>query len=268
MRGTRLSLPEPARRRLTALIAPNEPGWLPAGDAGDPPAAWAPRRRRPALLLVAVASLVAALVAGRAWAERPRPVPAAAARPATAEVSLAGAVVVDVEGAVAHAGVQRLPHGARVADALQAAGVRRGVALGALNLARLLVDGEQLVVGAGAAGAGPGRESGSAPVRGPSTRAPAGAPLPVPPAGARIADGPAGTGEPAPDSAGAPGAGIDLNSATAEQLQELDGVGPVLAERIVAWRTEHGRFRSVEDLREVSGIGPRKYARISPHVRV
>ncbi len=61
---------------------------------------------------------------------------------------------------------------------------------------------------------------------------------------------------------------VDLNSATATQLDSLPGVGPVTAERILAWRTEHGSFRRVEELQEVEGIGPKTYADIAPHVRV
>jgi competence protein ComEA len=67
---------------------------------------------------------------------------------------------------------------------------------------------------------------------------------------------------------GEPGGQIDLNSATASQLDTLPGVGPVTAERIIAWRTEHRRFSRVEELQEVDGIGPKTYAQIAPHVRV
>jgi competence protein ComEA len=61
---------------------------------------------------------------------------------------------------------------------------------------------------------------------------------------------------------------LDLNEADATQLEELPGVGPVTAGAIVAWRTEHGRFGTIEELQEVDGIGPKTYARIAPHVRV
>jgi competence protein ComEA len=64
------------------------------------------------------------------------------------------------------------------------------------------------------------------------------------------------------------GGPIDLNSASASQLDTLPGVGPVTAERIIAWRTEHRRFSRVEELQEVAGIGPKTYAQIAPHVRV
>jgi competence protein ComEA len=74
-------------------------------------------------------------------------------------------------------------------------------------------------------------------------------------------------GAPAPGAAASPGA-LDLNTATADQLDALPGVGPVLAERIVAWRDAHGPFASVDQLREVSGIGERKFAELRDLVRV
>jgi competence protein ComEA len=82
-----------------------------------------------------------------------------------------------------------------------------------------------------------------------------------------------GVGPPpaAPGAPGAPGAAgglLDLNQATVEQLDGLPGVGPVLAQRIVDWRTEHGRFASVDQLQQVSGIGPSKYSSLKSKVRV
>ncbi len=73
---------------------------------------------------------------------------------------------------------------------------------------------------------------------------------------------------PAAGGAAASGAPIDLNSATLEQLDTLPGVGPVLAQRILDWRSEHGRFGSTDELREVSGIGEATFADIKPLVRV
>ncbi|MER5182111.1 ComEA family DNA-binding protein [Streptomyces sp. NPDC002896] len=140
------------------------------------------------------------------------------------------AIVVDVSGKVRNPGIHELPAGSRVADALRAAGgVRPGTDIGGLNRARLLMDGEQVVVGVppGAAGGGPA----------------------VPGAGA------AGVGP------GAAAAGpVSLNTATAEQLDTLPGVGPVLAQHIIDYRTQHGGFRSVDELREVNGIGDRRFA--------
>ncbi|CAM5249696.1 ComEA family DNA-binding protein [Streptomyces hirsutus] len=146
-------------------------------------------------------------------------------------------IVVDVGGKVRDPGVHRLPAGSRVADALRAAGgVRPGTSTDGLNRARFLVDGEQLIVG------------GPAP-------APGGGPAPA-------AGGPAGT---------APGAGpatpVSLNTATLDQLDGLPGVGPVLAQHILDYRTRNGGFRSVDELREVNGIGDRRFADLRNLVR-
>jgi len=149
-------------------------------------------------------------------------------------------VVVDVVGSVRRPGVVRLSAGSRIVDALAAAGgLRPGSNPGLLNLAAVLTDGQQVVVGAPAAAAG---------------AAPAGS---GPSAGAGVG-GVAVTG----------GTTIDLNSATLEQLDGLPGVGPVLAQRILDWRQQHGRFASVEQLAEVGGIGERKLADIRGRVRV
>jgi competence protein ComEA len=142
------------------------------------------------------------------------------------EPSVAPSVVVHVAGEVREPGVVSLPAGARVADALRAAGgLRRGGRLGPTNLARVLSDGERIEIGGQA-----------------------------------------------PDAASGPGGGtsgpIDLNTATAEQLDELPGVGPVTAAKILAWRTEHGRFSVVDELAEVPGIGPKTLAELRPRVRV
>ncbi len=140
-------------------------------------------------------------------------------------------IIVDVSGKVRHPGIHRLPAGSRVADALRAAGgVRPGTDLGGLNRARFLVDGEQVVVG------------GPAPASGPAAAGAA--------AGSTVTAG----------AAGAPAAPVSLNTATAEQLETLPGVGPVLARHIIDYRTQHGGFRSVEELRQVTGIGDRRYA--------
>jgi competence protein ComEA len=151
-------------------------------------------------------------------------------------------VVVDVEGRVRRPGLQRLPPGSRVADAVRAAGgTTSGAVLTALNLARLVADGEQVVV------PGPGD-----PATIPGTGAGAGAPA---------SGGGAGYGGPASGP-------LDLNAATQTGLDALPGIGPVLAERIVAWRTQHGRFTAVEELAEVPGIGPKALERLRPLVRV
>ncbi|MFE1023296.1 helix-hairpin-helix domain-containing protein [Streptomyces sp. NPDC058818] len=156
----------------------------------------------------------------------------------TATASVGAEIVVDVGGKVRKPGIHRLPAGARVADALRAAGgVRSGTKTDGLNRARFLVDGEQVIVGP------------SAPV------APAG------PGGAA----PGGPGAPA--AGAAPAAPVSLNTATADQLDTLPGVGPVLAQHIIDYRTQHGGFRSVDELREVNGIGERRFADLRNLVR-
>ncbi|MFD4910245.1 helix-hairpin-helix domain-containing protein [Kitasatospora purpeofusca] len=145
----------------------------------------------------------------------------------------AAVVVVDIGGRVATPGVHTLPNGSRVADALRVAGgPLPGTDTRNLNLARVLADGEQILVGEPspqpAAGAGPG-----------------------PP--------------PGPPPAGPSKQPVSLNRATLEQLDTLPGVGPTLAQRIIAFRASHGgAFRSLDQLRQVSGVGERIYAELRP----
>ncbi|WUQ01811.1 ComEA family DNA-binding protein [Streptomyces sp. NBC_00247] len=154
--------------------------------------------------------------------------------PTAADAVAAGRIVVDVNGKVRRPGVQHLRAGARVADALHAAGgVLAGTDTTGLNRARILVDGEQVVVGIPMAPQPPG----TAGVPGPG------------------GDGVAQTGP------------LSLNTATAEQLETLPGVGPVLAQHIVDHRVEHGGFGSVDELRDVTGIGDRRFADLQPLVR-
>lgn len=201
----------------------------------------------PGVRVLAVVGLLAALLAGGyLWWSRPRPEPAPeavlrpAARPAApAAVSTPSpspsAVTVDVVGKVRHPGVVVLPAGARVIDAIKAAGgLRPGTKTGTLNLARQVADGEQVLVDV--------------------------TPPPAPP-GSAVAPGSA-------PGAVSPGAPLDLNTATAVQLDQLPGVGPVLAQRIVDYRTQHGGFRSVDELRQVSGIGAAKFGDLKSLVRV
>ena len=153
----------------------------------------------------------------------------------------AGLLVVHVVGQVRTPGVYRMPAGSRVGDAVTAAGgATRSADLTAVNLARVIVDGEQVVVPK------PG-ESAGAPVAG---------------GGA----GGAGSGGAQAGAAGAAGGKVALNSADLSALDTLPGVGPVLAQRILDWRTEHGRFTSVEELGEVSGIGEKLLAQLTPKV--
>jgi competence protein ComEA len=144
----------------------------------------------------------------------------------------AAEVVVDVAGKVRHPGIVRLPAGSRVVDAVDAAGgPRRGVDLGALNLARVLVDGEQVVVG-----------------------------VPEP-------AGVAASAASAP-GAGSPGALVNINTATQAELETLPGIGPVTAQAILQWRSDNGAFGAVDELMEVSGIGEATLADLAPFVTV
>ncbi|MEV0776856.1 helix-hairpin-helix domain-containing protein [Streptomyces sp. NPDC050433] len=206
-----------------------------------------------ALVVVLVVAVV--LAAEHFWSGRPQPVSAPEAvreevaattgqardpapSPGTspsAAASPAGRVVVDVSGKVRSPGVRRLPAGSRVTDALRAAGgAKPGADLTGLNRARVLVDGEQVVVGG-----------------------------PAPPGVAATGGGAAGQGA---GAAGPEGAPVSLSTATVEQLDTLPGVGPVLAQHIVDYRAQHGGFRSVDQLREVNGIGERRFADIEPRV--
>lgn len=149
-----------------------------------------------------------------------------------------------VVGQVRHPGVVTLAPGARVEDAVQAVGGATEKAdLAVMNLARRVIDGERIVVPK------------------PGEKLPTADPVPDPGAAGAATDE-AGSG------AAAPGAPVDLNTATVAQLDALPGVGPVIAGRIVAWRQENGRFTSVDDLSEVQGIGDATMARLRPLVRV
>ncbi|HEU5265537.1 MAG TPA: helix-hairpin-helix domain-containing protein [Jatrophihabitans sp.] len=221
---------------------------------------------RRAAIAVALGVLVAAVATG-AWvvAERPRavavPTNSSPAAARTAPSTVAGAtrsaaadprqsprpsaasttasagseVVVDVAGKVRRPGLYRLPSGARVDDAVRAAGgALTGVNLTSLNLAAKVVDGQQIRVGL----------PGEAP------------PNPVP--GAAPA-GTAGTTSTSP---------VDLNTASSDQLQTLPGVGPVLAQHILDWRAAHGSFDTVDQLNDVPGIGEVKFASLRSRVTV
>ena len=172
-------------------------------------------------------------------AEAPAPTPAPAGPDAGGGPG--GLATVPAAGHVANPGVYTVPAGARVADVLTAAGgPLAGADLGQLNLAAKVADGERVTV----------PKQGEAP--------PAGVAAGPPPGGA--AGGHSGVKPP-------PGP-VDLNTATAEQLDLLPGVGPATAQAILTWRARNGRFRTVADLLEVPGIGPAKLEALRPLVRV
>lgn len=220
------------------------------------PAGWRGARLDPgrtgAVVLALVAALAALVAAAGVWLQRPQAEPVAGlpavvvdqpAATATADPAAAGALagplVVSVSGKVARPGLVQVQGGARVADALTAAGgPLPGTDLSGLNLARRVTDGEQIAVGVPPA---------------PDSTGPTGAD---------------GTGPGAPGAPGAAAAKVNLNTATVEQLDALPGVGPVTAERIVGWRTANGRFARVEQLREVEGIGEQRFARLRDLVAV
>jgi len=158
-------------------------------------------------------------------------------------------VVVSVVGLVHTPGLVTLEPGARIADALDAAGgALDGADMLGLNMARRVTDGEQIVVGIGAPPGQP-TEMGSSVVTGADSSADAAGPR----------------GSPAP---GGPAGPVDLNTATVEQLDTLPGVGPVTAAAIVSWRDSNGRFTSVDQLGEVDGIGPVRLAKLRDLVLV
>ena len=152
-------------------------------------------------------------------------------------------IIVSVIGEVAEPGLKTLEPGARVADALDAAQPLPGAETMALNHAQRLSDGQQLHI----------LPSGAAPAPAPGEPAPAG----------ENSSSPGGSA-----GGSASGSGVSLNSATAEELTELKGVGEVTAQAIVAYREEHGGFKDVEELLEVSGIGPAKLAQLKDQVQL
>lgn len=199
---------------------------------------------RAGMLGVALVAVVAAiLVAVTVWNERPsaEPVPHLPVVSTTTSPAETTAppeeLVISVVGHVHEPGLVTVEPGDRVADALRAAGGRLpGIDTVALNLARKLTDGEQLYVG-----------------------------VPVPSQVRKSTEDDAAS---AGNGTAASERKIDLNSADADTFEELPGVGPVTAERIVQWRSEHGRFDSVEQLRDISGIGEVRYSRLRDLVRV
>lgn len=241
------SVPEPGRhaaRRSRRLLAGSVPDPLRGRVALGP-----------AQLAVLAVLVAIGLSVTTWWVVRgdpaPLPTSAPAAAPASDLVSLpvevapsapaagvagvavaSGEVTVDVSGKVRRPGIAVLDAGSRVVDALEAAGgARPGVDLSSINLARPLVDGEQILVG--------------------HPTAPGGLPVP-----------------PVPGASGAPVTLVNLNLASLTELETLPEVGPVTAQAIVTWRDEHGGFTAVAELLEVDGIGDATLEQIAPYASV
>jgi competence protein ComEA len=185
------------------------------------------------LLIWALAAIVVVVAGARlldsssgATAGPPPPVSVERPREPRGESGL----FVHVAGEVRRPGLYRVPEGSRVAAALaRAGGPSRRAALTTVNLAAKVEDGQQVVV--------PRRGAAAPPAAGPAIA------------------GDAATGGAAPPAAGP----VSLSSATVEQLDALDGIGPTLAQRILAYRQAHGGFRSVDELRQVEGIGDKRF---------
>lgn len=235
-----------AALRLRELVVVDPTAPAPAGPETDEPVRGVrlglDRRALAALLVIALGGVV--LAGAVVLRSRPHtaevgaatviatgsPLPGASPSASTAGVAPAKEIVVDVQGKVRRPGVVRLPEGARVLDALKAAGgVRPGVPTSSLNLAQPLSDGEQVVLEPGPA---------------------------------------VGNGGAAASGGASSGGVVNLNTATLADLDGLPGVGPVLAQRILDWREEHGRFTTVEELQEVPGIGPSTFNDLKDKVRV
>lgn len=142
-----------------------------------------------------------------------------------------GEVVVHVAGAVSSPGVYTLPADSRVDDAVRAAGATADADLSQLNLAQKLAEGQKIT---------------------------------VPAAG----ETPAPADNAAPSDSSQSGALVNINTATQEELETLPSIGEVRAQAIIAYREEHGGFRTTDELMEVSGIGEKIFADISPHITV
>ena len=149
----------------------------------------------------------------------------------TSQESLAGnsaQLIINVAGKVSNPGVYQLPQGSRVVDAIEAAGMQlKGVDISDINLARVLVDGEQILVG-----------------------------------GLKLSSGKVATKKITVDSP------LDINRATLTQLDTLPGIGPVTAQRIIAYRIKVGRINSLDELKKISGLGGMKFEEIKPLLRI
>ena len=182
--------------------------------------------------------------------------------PNTMAPATPSSIRVHVIGRVNDPGVHEISANGRIIDAIDAAGgMASGAHPGSLNMAQPVCDGCQILIPA----------SGNGKVIAPSgVQGGGGSPDGQPALGGAQSGAAAVPGGNGAAAQGAPASGeqVDLNTATVEQLQTIDGVGPVMAERIFTWRQEHGRFTSVDELQEIDGIGPKKFAKLKDRVRV
>jgi competence protein ComEA len=204
-----------------------------------------PAVSRPQLVAYALAALVVVVLGVRFMQGQARgsaapaasvsaPASGSANQTVRLEPRKATVALVHVAGAVRSPGVYRLRDGERIQDAVRrAGGPRRGADLNAINLAAKVADGQQVVV----------------PRRGAAGGAPVG-------------------GAAASEPGAPPQAPVSLNTATAEQLDTLDGVGPATASKILEYRRQHGGFRSIDDLGEIPGIGPKRLAALRGKVQL
>ncbi len=193
-------------------------------------------QRRAIFFLLALALAVGAIFFSLAHGNAAPPVkPTIAAFPSYSPIPLPPAlVVVDVAGKVKHPGVYKLPQGSRAAAAIKAAGGQlRGVSLTDINLAEVLTDGQQIIVGAPPISSTSSKSKKSGSSKG------------------KISSGT-----------------ININSATVAQFEQLPGIGAVMAARIFAYRTAHGAFATINDLTKVSGMGKSKFANLKSFVRI
>jgi competence protein ComEA len=194
---------------------------------------------RQQLVVYAAAAVAIALIGARYLQhERQQGPPSRATHAGGVKVTRAGAggaAFVHVAGAVRRPGVYRLPSWARLDVAIRrAGGATTRADMQGVNLAAKVSDGQQVIVPRRLSGAG-------AAVAGPSA---------------------------VPGATAATAAPISLNTATVEQLDQLEGIGPTTAQKILDWRKEHGGFRSVEDLQQISGIGPKRFESLKEKVRM
>ncbi len=193
-------------------------------------------QRRAIYLVLAMSLAVGAIFFSLAHGNAAAPIkPSIAPLPSFSPEPLPPAIiVVDVAGKVLHPGIYRLPQGSRAVDAIKAAGKQlKGVSLTDINLAEVLTDGEQIIVGAPAVSTSISKSKKAGAAKGKIT---------------------SGT--------------ININTATVVQFEQLPGIGAVMAARIFAYRTAHGAFATINDLTKVSGMGKSKFANLKSFVRI